>query len=169
MKWTMIVCILLFMSFASGQEPLSPPARTNVTINGKKLTIAYSSPLIRGRKIMGGLVPYGRWWRTGADNATTFQTEADLDLGGLKVPKGIYTIYTLPGATEWQLIINKQTGQWGTEYNQRQDLGRVKMNLAQTPGLVDSFKIELLATGGNKGLLKLTWERTEVSVPFTVL
>jgi len=168
MKWTTIVFIFVLASFARAQEPLSPPARTSVTIGGKKLTIAYSSPSIRGRKIMGGLVPYGRWWRTCADNATTFQTEADLDLGGLKVPKGTYTIYTLPGATEWQLIINKQTGQWGTEYNQRQDLGRVKMNLAQTPALVDSFKIELLSTGGNKGLLKMTWERTEVSVPFTV-
>ena len=168
MKWTTIVCILLLTCLANGQEPLSPPARTSVTINGKKLLIAYSSPRIRGRKIMGGLVPYGQWWRTGADNATTFQTDADLDLGGLKVPKGVYTIYTLPGATEWQLIINKQTGQWGTEYNQRQDLGRVKMNVAQTPALVDGFKIDLLSTGGNKGLLKMTWERTDVSVPFTV-
>jgi hypothetical protein len=168
MKWTTIVFALLLTGVASAQEPLSPPARTSVTINGKKLLIAYSSPRIRGRKIMGGLVPYGQWWRTGADNATTFQTEADLDLGGLRVPKGIYTIYTLPGATEWQLIINKQTGQWGTEYNQREDLGRVKMHLAQTPALVDSFKIELLSTGGNKGLLKMTWERTEVSVPFAV-
>ena len=168
MKWTTIVFIFLLTSFASGQEPLSPPAKTSVTINGKKLLIAYSSPRIRGRKIMGGLVPYGQWWRTGADNATTFQADADLDLGGLRVPKGIYTIYTLPGAAEWQLIINKQTGQWGTEYNQRQDLGRVKMNVAQTPALVDSFKIELLSTGGNKGLLKMTWERTEVSVPFVI-
>ena len=150
MKWTTIVLILLLTNLANGQEPLSPPARTGVTIAGKKLTIAYSSPRIRGRKIMGGLVPYGQWWRTGADNATTFQTDADLDLGGLKVPKGIYTLYTLPGATEWQLIVNKQTGQWGTEYNQRQDLGRVKMNLAQTPALVDSFKIELSSTAATK-------------------
>jgi len=139
-----------------------------VTIAGKKVTIAYSSPRIRERKIMGGLVPYGQWWRTGADNATTLQTDADLDIGGLKVPKGIYTIYTLPGATEWQLIVNKQTGQWGTEYNQQQDLGRVKMNLAQTPAIVNSLKIELLPTSGNKGLLKMAWERTEVSVPFVV-
>jgi hypothetical protein len=168
MKWTTIVFILLSTTFATAQEPVSPPARTSVTVAGKKLTIAYSSPFMRGRKIMGGLVPYGRWWRTGADNATTLQTEADIDLGGLKVPKGTYTIYTLPGATEWQLIVNKQTGQWGTEYNQRQDLGRVKMNLAQTPAPVESFKIELAATGGNKGLLKMTWERTEVSVPFVV-
>jgi len=168
MKWTTIVFLFFLTSFASGQEPLSPPARASVTIAGKKVTIAYSSPRIRERKIMGGLVPYGQWWRTGADNATTLQTDADLDIGGLKVPKGIYTIYTLPGATEWQLIVNKQTGQWGTEYNQRQDLGRVKMKLAQTPALVDSFKIDLSSSGGNKGLLKMAWERTEVSVPFVV-
>jgi hypothetical protein len=168
MKWTTIVFVFLLTNFANAQQPLSPPARTSVSVGGKKLTIAYSSPSIRGRKIMGGLVPYGTWWRTGADNATTFQTDADVDFGGLKVPKGTYTIYTLPGATEWQLIINKQTGQWGTEYSQRQDLGRVKMNLTQTPALVDSFKIDLSSTGGNKGLLKMTWERTEVSVPFTV-
>jgi len=168
MKWTTIVFLFFLTSFASGQEPLSPPARASVTIAGKKVTIAYSSPRIRERKIMGGLVPYGQWWRTGADNATTLQTDADLDIGGLKVPKGIYTVYTLPGATEWQLIVNKQTGQWGTEYNQRQDLGRVKMKLAQTPALVDSFKIDLSSSGGNKGLLKMAWERTEVSVPFVV-
>jgi len=168
MKWTTIVFLFFLTSFASGQEPLSPPARASVTIAGKKVTIAYSSPRMRERKIMGGLVPYGQWWRTGADNATTLQTDADLDIGGLKVPKGIYTIYTLPGATEWQLIVNKQTGQWGTEYNQRQDLGRVKMKLAQTPALVDSFKIDLSSSGGNKGLLKMAWERTEVSVPFVV-
>jgi len=168
MKWTTIVFLFFLTSFASGQEPLSPPARASVTIAGKKVTIAYSSPRMRERKIMGGLVPYGQWWRTGADNATTLQTDADLDIGGLKVPKGIYTVYTLPGATEWQLIVNKQTGQWGTEYNQRQDLGRVKMKLAQTPALVDSFKIDLSSSGGNKGLLKMAWERTEVSVPFVV-
>jgi hypothetical protein len=168
MKWTTIVFVSLLASLATAHEPLSPPASTTATINGKKLTIAYSSPFIRGRKIMGGLVPYGRVWRTGADNATTFRTDTDIDLGGLKVPKGTYTIYTLPGASEWQLIVNKQTGQWGTEYNQRQDLGRVKMTVAKTPSLVDSFKIELLPAGGNKGLLKMTWERTEVSVPFTV-
>jgi hypothetical protein len=168
MKWTTTVFVLLLASVSIAQQPLSPPATATATINGKKLTIAYSAPSIRGRKIMGGLVPYGQVWRTGADNATTFQTDADLDLGGLKVPKGTYTIYTLPGASEWQLIVNKQTGQWGTEYHQPQDLGRVKMALAQTPAPVDKLKIELLSTGGNKGLLKMTWERTDVSVPITV-
>src|ERR1700689_3065269 len=110
MKWTMIVFPLLFACTLMAENPLSPGATTTATINGKKLTIAYSAPAIRGRKIMGGVVPYGEVWRTGADEATKFETEADLDIGGLKVPKGAYTIYTLPGATEWQLVISKQTG-----------------------------------------------------------
>jgi hypothetical protein len=169
MKRTTIVFAMLLASAAFAQQPQSPPATASATINGKKLTIAYSAPSMRGRKIMGGLVPYGRWWRTGADNATTFQTEADLDIGGLKVQKGTYTLYTLPGAKEWLLIVNKQTGQFGTEYDQKRDLGRVKMTVAQTPSAVEKFKIELTALGGNKGLLKMTWERTEVSVPITVL
>ena len=168
MKWTTIVFVLLLAGAVMAPAQVSPPATATVAISGKKLTISYSAPSMRGRKIMGALVPYGRWWRTGADSATTFQTEADLDIGGLKVPKGAYTIYTLPGAKEWLLIINKQVGQFGTEYDQKQDLGRVKMTLAQTPAPVERFKIELLSTGGNKGLLKMTWERTEVSVPITV-
>lgn len=171
MTWTVIVSLLLPASVVFGQA-LSPPATANVAIDGKKLSIAYSAPSVRGRKIMGGLVPYGRVWRTGADNATTFQTDADLVLGpetgGLKVPKGTYTIYTLPGPNEWQLIVNKQTGQWGTEYNPRQDLGRVKMAVAQPPAPVERFKIELSSAGAKKGLLKMTWERTEVSVPIAV-
>jgi hypothetical protein len=168
MKWTTIVFVLLLGCAATAPAQMSPPATANVVINGKKLAISYSAPSMRGRKIMGGLVPYGHWWRTGADSATTFQTEANLDIGGLKVPKGAYTIYTLPGAKEWLLIVNKQVGQFGTEYDEKQDLGRVKMTLAQTPAPMERFKIELLPAGGNKGLLKMTWERTEVSVPITV-
>jgi len=168
MKWTTIVFSVLLAGATLAQAQISPPASASATINGKKLTIAYSAPSMRGRKIMGGLVPYGQWWRTGADNATTFQTEANLDMSGLKVPKGTYTIYTLPGAKEWLLIINKQTGQFGTEYDPKRDLGRVKMTMAQTPAPVEKFKIELVPTTGNQGVLKMTWERTEVSVPFTV-
>ncbi len=169
MQWTQSLFIP-FVATLTFAQVLSPPAKTETVIDGKKLTIAYSSPSIRARKIMGGLVPYGAVWRTGADNATTFQTGADLVIGdnGLKVPKGTYTIYTLPGANEWQLIVNKQTGQWGTEYSQRQDLGRVKMNVAQTPAPVERLKIELSSTGPKKGLLKMSWERTEVSIPITV-
>src|SRR5437899_1233064 len=100
----------------------SPAATAQATLDGKNISIAYSQPSMRGRKIMGDLVPYDQVWRTGANDATTLTTESDLNIGGTAVPKGTYTLYTLPSAGTWKLIINKQTGQWGTEYHQEQDL-----------------------------------------------
>ena len=154
---------------ASDKKPLlSPPATTETIIGGKKITIKYNTPLMRGRKIMGELVPFGKVWRTGANAATTLITEADLDIGGLRVPKGTYTLYTLPGQTEWKLIVNKQIGQWGTVYNEDQDLGRVNMTLKQSSTSVEKFNIALNSNNSTGGVLTLTWENTEASVPFTV-
>lgn len=147
---------------------LSPPATTETTLGGKKITIKYNTPLMRGRKVMGELVPFGKVWRTGANAATTLITEADLDIGGLRVPKGTYTLYTLPGQTEWKLIVNKQIGQWGTVYNEDQDLGRVNMTLKQSSAPVEKFNIALASNSATGGVLTLTWENTEASVPFTV-
>ena len=155
-------------STASLAQPLSPPAETSVTISGKKITINYSAPSMRGRKIFGGLEPYGRVWRTGANEATSLKTEADLNINGLKVPKGNYSLYTYLDPAQWLLIVNKQTGQEGTDYDQSQDLGRVKMTMGKPPSPVEKFSITLTSAGGNKGLLKLAWENTVASVPFTV-
>ena len=105
----------------------APPAQASVTLDGKSVTIDYNAPSMRGRKIMGGLVPYGKVWRTGANPATTLKTAVNLKIGDLTVPAGTYTIYSLPSETTWKLIVNKQTGQWGTVYNQDQDLGRTDM------------------------------------------
>src|SRR5665213_298636 len=113
----------------------SPTARTSVQLNGKSVTIDYNAPHMRGRKIMGGLVPYGEEWRTGANPATTLKTSANLKIGTLDVPAGTYTIYTLPTADQWLLIVNKQNGQWGTIYNQNQDLGRTPMKSTPCPPL----------------------------------
>jgi hypothetical protein len=123
---------------------------------------------MRGRKIMGSLVPYGEVWCTGANDATSLDTEADLDINGMKVPKGSYTLWTLPNASQWLLVVNKQTGQWHTEYDPRRDFGRVKMNLRPVSPPVERLKIELSSAGGNKGTLLVTWETTEVSAPITV-
>ena len=98
---------------------VSPPATATVTINGKKLTIAYSAPSMRGRKIMGGLVPYGRWWRTGADSATTFQTEADLDIGGLKVPQR--HLYDLHAAGREGMAADRQQADRPVRHRVRSD------------------------------------------------
>jgi hypothetical protein len=152
---------------SSAQE--SPPATISATIAGKKIQINYSSPRVRGRKIMGGLVPFGQVWRTGADSATTMSTEANLEIGTIKVPKGNYTIYTIPQAAEWMLIVSKELGPWGTDYHPKLDLGRVKMSVKALAAAVENFKIEVSSQGANNGLLTMTWEKTQASVPITVM
>ena len=122
---------------------------------------------MRGRQIFGGLEAYGKVWRAGANSATTLKTEADLNINGLAVPKGEYTLYVLLDKDQWQLIVNKQTGQWGTEYSEGQDLGRVKMTMSKPQAPIETFKITLASDGANKGKLTMEWENTVASVPFT--
>lgn len=141
------------------KKPASPPAKAETTIAGKKVTIDYSAPSVRSRKIYGGLVPYEKVWRTGANAATTLKTETDLLIGGTRVPAGTYTLYTVPGETNWKLIINKQTGQWGTEYDQAQDLARVDMNTEPLSTPVETFKISII-----NGKLIMDWENTRAAV-----
>src|SRR5689334_13753896 len=108
---------------AAWQGPAaSPPGTAEVSLAGKTVTIKYGRPSMRGRKIMGGLVPYGQVWRTGANEATTLVTPVTLLIGGTTIPAGEYTLWTLPSEGTWKLIVNKQTGQWGTEYDEHQDL-----------------------------------------------
>jgi hypothetical protein len=154
---------------ASAQRYTSPAASVAADIAGDHITIDYYSPSMHGRKIMGALVPYGEVWCTGANWATKITTAADLDINGLKVPKGSYSIWTLPNEKQWMLIINKQTGQFHLDYDESKDFARVKMNLKTLPAPVESFKIELAPTEGNKGTLSLLWENTDAWVPITVL
>ncbi len=145
------------------QRP-SPPGTADCTIHGKKVTISYSRPSIKGRKIMGDLVPYGKVWRTGANEATTLTSEIDLNIAGAKVPAGTYTLYTLPSEGTWKLIINKQTGQWGTQYDQTQDLARVDMTQTAIAVPVEKFTISLDQSGNDSAELVMEWEKTRVSV-----
>lgn len=138
------------------------------TIGGKKITIDYYAPSMHGRKIMGGLVPFGEVWCTGANWATKITSEAPLQMGSLKLPAGSYSIWTLPNEKEWTLIINKQTGQFHKDYDSSTDFGRTKMELKTLPSPVETFKIDLRDDGGNKGTLALDWETTEAYIPFTV-
>jgi hypothetical protein len=154
--------------------PQSPPTQATVSVGGKTLAIKYSAPSVRGRKIFvpGGVIshdPTYPVWRAGANEATAFHTDADLDIGGLRVPKGDYTLWVLikdPDA--WELIINKQTGQWGLSYSPAQDLGRVKMTMSKPPGSIERMKYTLSDLGANKGKLQLEWENHIASVPITV-
>ncbi|MCU1305512.1 MAG: hypothetical protein JWN45_207 [Acidobacteriaceae bacterium] len=144
----------------------SPAATAEAALNGKKITIAYSQPSMRGRKIMGGLVPYDQVWRTGANDATTLKTEADLNIGGTTVPAGTYTLYSLPSAGTWKLIINKQTGQWGTEYHSEQDLARVDMKKESLSSPVETFVINF-EPKTNPTAIVMEWENTKLSVPIS--
>lgn len=153
-----------------GANPPSPPEQASVTLNGKPLTIDYCAPSMRGRKIFGELVPYGKVWRTGANSATTLKTQSGLRIRDLIVPPGTYTLYTLPDEHGWKLIVNKQTGQWGTVYNQDQDLGRVDMLEGTIPSApVEKFFIDFAHTEGNKTELHLHWDTTNVYVPITAV
>jgi len=161
-------------SASSKKVILSPPTTASVVLNGK-ISVDYSAPSMRGRTVIGGLVPYGKVWRTGANSATTLKTDASINIGDSGavggtaiVPAGTYTLYTLPTEQGWKLIISKQTGQWGTVYKEDQDLARVDMTKADLPSPQELMSISFEKTSKTKTELHVRWEKTDVSVPVTV-
>jgi hypothetical protein len=170
-----ILTSVLFAAAAvtAAAQALSPAAETSVTIAGKKIAIKYSAPSVRGRKIFsedGILKNDGTYpvWRAGANEATELDTDGNLTIGTLNVPAGKYSLFVLLDKTGWKLIVNKQTGQSGTEYDPKQDLGRVAMVMGKPGAMVEKYKMTLASSGGNKGRLTLEWENTTASVDFTV-
>ncbi|MFZ1137388.1 MAG: DUF2911 domain-containing protein [Candidatus Korobacteraceae bacterium] len=164
-----VFMIAILASSISAQEqqkpPASPPGTASVTFaDGKTVTITYSRPSMRGRKIFGGLVPYGQVWRTGANAATSLKTDVNLTIGGASVPAGSYTLYSIPNENGWKLIINKQTGQWGTDYEEKDDLARVVMKVANNASPTEQFTISLDKSGASGATLKLGWAGTTASV-----
>jgi hypothetical protein len=169
-KWTrtarIVAALVLLTSWAGAQEKrVSPHATADVTLKGKHVSLAYGRPSMRGRKIVGDLVPFGQVWRTGADEATAFETPVNLTIGGTVIPAGKYTLYSLPSQSGWKLIINKATGQWGTEYDESQDLVRIDMQVAKTASPVEQFTIAWSKKGADKADLVLEWENTRLTVP----
>jgi hypothetical protein len=155
----------------------SPPMDTSVTINGKDIWLVYHAPSVKGRKIFGGgdaLQKDETTWRGGADWATFLHTDAALDLNGVALPAGEYTLFIALDKGKWQLIVNKQIGQWGIKrdgtanFDDANTVGRVAMTMSKPPALVEQLKWTLSGTGGAKGTLKLEWENVAASVPFTV-
>jgi hypothetical protein len=143
----------------------SPPATVKCDLpGGGSITVDYSSPQVKGRKIFGGLVPYGEPWRTGANEATTFVTTADLMVGGKHVPAGKYTIFTIPNKDKWVLIVSKKTGEWGIPYpGADQDLVRADMNASSTASPVENFTVAF--DKGSKGCtLRIEWENSRATV-----
>ena len=164
--------ILGIALFAAAQQDKtkrpSPPAQAQCKLpDGKTITTDYSSPRAKGRQIFGGLVPYNEVWRTGANEATTFVTTANLSVEGKDVPAGSYTIFTVPAQDKWTLIINKKTGEWGIPYHYESDeLLRVPMQVGKTSGPVENFTINYDQSGGGC-TLQISWENTQASVKFS--
>ncbi len=152
----------------------SPAASTEVTVGGKKITIKYSAPSLRGRKDIfgkgGPIVNDSTYpvWRAGANTATALHTDADLMIGSLHVPKGDYSLYVDIGKAPWTLIVNKQTGQGGDTYDKSQDLGRVPMKMGKPAATVETYKMTLSPAGGSNAKLELAWENTSASVDIMV-
>ena len=153
---------LVFAQFSAAQ---SPAETASIAIGGKTVSIRYGAPSVRGRKIFGdgGLLsgdPTYPAWRAGANSATAFHTDANLQIGTLNVPKGDYTLYCwIKDPENWELIVSKETGQWGLEYNASQDLGRVKMTMSKPPSVIELLKYTLADQGAGKVKLQLEWER----------
>lgn len=143
----------------------SPPAKAECKLSGgKSATVDYSSPRAKGRKIYGGLVPYGKVWRAGANEATTLVTDTDVVVGGTNVPAGTYTIFTIPNADKWTLIISKKTREWGTAYpGEKEDLARVDMQVSNLPSPVENFTIAFDQSGSGC-TMHMDWENTRASV-----
>jgi hypothetical protein len=149
----------------------SPLDSVSFTVAGKAVKVCYGRPSLRGRRMLGGeAVPYGQVWRTGANEPTMIHTTGPITLAGLKVPAGTYSLYTVPGKGEWEIIVNRSTTQWGEESNytdavKKQELGRakVKPEIIATP--VETFTIRPEPASGDAKALVLEWEQTRVRIP----
>jgi hypothetical protein len=172
-KRIVALCLSMFVLIAVvalAQEKKSRPSPASQAqcqfADGKTIHVDYSSPRAKGRKIYGGLVPYGEVWRTGANEATTFVTDTNLTVNGKDVPAGSYTIFTIPNQGKWTLIINKKTGEWGIPYKYEGDeLLRADMQVSKTPSQVENFTIAF-DQAGNNCTMHLDWENTRASVAF---
>ena len=139
----------------------SPHEQFTAKAGDATITIVYGRPYKKGRKIFGGIEGYGKVWRTGADEATTFTTDRDVTVGTLKVPKGTYSMFTIPGEKEWTLIFNKTVNQWGAfKYDQTQDLGRTSMKVERLSSPAEQLTISLSGS-----VLRIAWDDTAASVP----
>lgn len=160
---------------ATSTGGVSPHETTSAVVDGNRVTLVYGRPYTKDpksgepRKIWGGLVPYGKVWRTGSDEATLLITQKPISMEGTTIPAGAYTLYTLPNEDGTaKLIINKQIGQWGTQYNESQDLARVDLKKEPLEPPVHEFTMSVGKNPAGGGIIKLMWEDTQYSVPFTV-
>ena len=154
---------------APNSQRASPHESVSQVVDGAQLTIVYGRPSMRGRTIFGALVPYGRVWCPGADEATTLESNRPLMLGNLRVPPGPHTIWMLPTAERWTLVVSKEPSGFHTNYRPEEDLGRLELRKQELAAPVERLTFAIANAPPGGGTISMTWERTEVSVPFTVV
>jgi hypothetical protein len=145
----------------------SPDDIVTATVGGNKVTVEYSRPSKKGREIFGGLVPFDKTWRTGANEATILTVEGDFMVGKVHVPKGSYGLYTIPGKTGWTLALSKTVQGMGMEWDQAQDIGRTPMKVGKTASPIEQLTVSITPAGGRQGVLKIAWDTTEATVDLT--
>jgi DUF2911 family protein len=154
---------------AGQQQRASPHESVSATVDRADVTITYGRPFMRGREIFGALVPYGRVWCPGADEATTLESSRDLRVNGLAVPAGPHTIWMLPAAGAWTLVVSKEPSGFHTRYHPDADLGRVELRTQTVAAPVEQLTFAIRAVPSGGGVIAMTWATTEVSAPFTVV
>ncbi len=151
--------IAMVLNVSAQEKPSSPKETVKGSIDGSNVEIVYCKPSARGRKMLGEKEPYGQVWRTGANDATTIEFDKNVKIEGKDLPKGKYELFTIPGETEWVIIIQKFGKQWGAySYKDSNDVLRVTVKAGKTPAFVETFSITV-----DKGAVNLTWENTAVS------
>lgn len=163
-----VVSAVLVSAGTVRAQRASPHESVSASIDGADISITYGRPYMRGRTIFGALVSYGRVWCPGADEATTLTSSKPLRIGSLLLDAPQYTLWILPSADQWQLVVSKQTGQWHTQYRPANDLGRVLLEKRAIDAPVEQLTFALRKNPGGGGAIVFTWEKTEASVPFTV-
>ena len=152
----------------AGVRQLSVRDTVRATVGHASLTVDYSRPLARGRTLLGDVIPYDRVWRTGANQATQLTTSAPVTIGGIRLAPGTYTLWTLPRQSGAELIVNGQSGQWGTSYDQSRDVGRAPLKSEATSRPVEAFTIAIEPVDARRGTLVLEWGPFRWSAPITV-
>jgi hypothetical protein len=179
---TIVITFFSAAALMAQQKRLSPHETISTVIDRNRVMIVYGRPYTKNprtgevRKVWGGLVPFGKIWRTGADEATLLITQQPILIAGTTVPAGAYTLWTLPNEDgSAKLIINKQIGQWGMDprepsnaYDEKQDLARIDLKNDPLDNSVDQFTMAIEKNPSGGGILKLSWEKTQFSVPFTI-
>ena len=157
------ILIAMYLGFKMYTKSFSPSSTANYSSDNLTVRVSYSRPAVKNRLIFGGLVPYEKVWRTGANEATLITFDNDVTFAGEKLKAGTYSLWTIPGTDTWQVIINDQTGQWGTNYDETQDVFRASVNAYEIPEKTELFTISFTDTEDLHMLL--TWDKTQVDIP----